>query len=121
MKNGETGCNATATYAYLQLDLGVDLHVEEVKKMRIRGLDPQCCRALGGRDGAEGHRKPSQTAQRPSGGGAVEDGGRRRPAQARRAGREDESCNSQRPGLREARVPHVSASPTALPHLRPGG
>ena len=42
-------CN---NYIYLQLDLRVDLHVGEVKKLRIRGLDLQCCRALGGRDGA---------------------------------------------------------------------
>jgi len=67
-------CN---NYIYLQLDLRADLHVGEVKKMRIRGLDLQCCRALGGRDGAEGHLKPSQTAA--SRWRTVDGGGQPRP------------------------------------------
>jgi hypothetical protein len=33
----------------------------------------------------------------------------------------EEPCSSHRPGLREAWVSHVAASPTALLHLRLGG
>lgn len=103
MNGAERGCNATA--AYLQLDLGVDLHVGEVKEdedqragsaiklgTRRKGRRRGPSEALAGSPGwAEAGRR------RRGGGRTVVGGGQPRPGVQ---GRDEEAWNSQRAGLK---------------------